>query len=429
MKYWALVRLTVCGRWLILWVAALAACSKPGDRADNSIDYWTCGMHPSVHAKDPGKCPICGMDLVPVMKPKQGVYDFANMDQSRRREFSIPIERQQRVGVTYAEVESRRIRFAIRGVGTLEVDQGHIFECVARVNGYIEGLQVTSPGERVSAGQPLLTIDSQDLRAPQQELINLLKAQAGGTAPPVSMQQLINLAERRLQLLGMAESDISELERSGQPTDRLVLRSPCDGVVSEASMKVGMGVNRGDKLISAFNPARLWVWANFYEDEIRLLHEGLPVTVVLAAFPDRKIEGKIGAINPSIDLVKRTARVRVDVPNPDGQLRPGMYANLVANIDAGEELAIPFDSALPTGSRMLVFVDKGSGKLEPRFVQVGRQFVDPEDPSQTRYYQLMAGLREGERVAVGGNFLIDAEAQIQGVFKDFGDTSTTAAER
>ena len=107
-------------------------------------------------------------------------------------------------------------------VGTLEVDQGQIFECVARVNGYIEGLQVTSPGERVTAGQPLMTIDSQDLRAPQQELINLLKAQAGGTAPPASMQQLINLARRRLQFLGMAESDISELERSGQPTDRLM---------------------------------------------------------------------------------------------------------------------------------------------------------------------------------------------------------------
>ena len=108
-----------------------------------------------------------------------------------------------------------------------------------------------------------------------------------------------------------------------------------------------------------------------------------------------------------------------------------MYANVVVNIDAGEELAIPFDSVLPTGSRMLVFIDKGSGKLEPRFIQVGRQFVDPTDPSQTRYYELTAGLREGERVAVGGNFLIDAEAQIQGVLKDFEETTTInlAAER
>ena len=389
-------------------------------------------MHPSVHAKAPGQCPICGMDLVPVMKSKQGLSDSANIDQSKRRELSIPIERQQRIGVTYTEVEPKRVRFDIGAVGTLEVDQGQIFECVARVEGYIEGLKVSSPGQRVSAGQPLMIIDSPDLRAPQQELINLLKAQTSGTAPPASMQQLINLARRRLQLLGMVESDISELERSGQSTDQLdqlVLRSPCDGVVGEAPMKVGMGVNRGDKLMSLFNLSRLWLWANFYEDKIRLLHEGLPVTVVLAAFPDRKIEGEIGAIDPSIDLVKRTARVRVDVPNPDGQLRPGMYANVVANIDAGEELAIPFDAVLPTGSRMLVFIDKGSGKLEPRFVQVGRQFVDPTDPSQARYYEVKAGLLEGERVAVGGNFLIDAEAQIQGVLKDFEETTTIRAER
>jgi Cu(I)/Ag(I) efflux system membrane fusion protein len=386
-------------------------------------------MHPSVHAKAPGKCPICGMDLVVVMEPKRGLSDSATNGQSRVREFSIPIELQQRIGVTYTEVESRRMRFDIRAVGTLEADQGQVFECAARVNGFIEGLQVTSPGERVTAGQPLMTVDSQDLRAPQQDFINLLAAQSGGTAPPASMESLINLARRRLQLLNVADSDISELERTRQPTDRLVLRSPCDGVVSEAPMKVGMGVKPGDKLMSILNLSRLWLWANFYENEVRLLHEGLPVTVVVPACPNLKFEGEIGAINPSIDPVKRTATARVDVPNQGRQLRPGMYANVIVSIDAGEELAIPFDSVLPTGSRMLVFVDKGSGKLEPRFIQVGRQFVDSADPGQMRYYQLTGGLRQGERIASGANFLIDAEAQIQGVLKDFEETTTRRAER
>src|SRR6202007_2579412 len=190
---------------------ALAGCSKPSASTDISVDYWTCGMHPSIHAKAPGKRPICGMDLVPVMKAKRGPSDLANMDQSQRHEFSIPIERQQRIGVTSTEVKPRQIRFDIRTGGTLEVDQGQIFECVARVDGYIEGLQVTSPGARVSAGQALMTIDSSDLRAPQQDFVNLLKAQAGGTAPPASMQQLISLARRRLELLNVAESEISEL--------------------------------------------------------------------------------------------------------------------------------------------------------------------------------------------------------------------------
>jgi membrane fusion protein, copper/silver efflux system len=429
MNYRQTHRLTVCGFLLMLWVAALAACSKPGDQANNSIDYWTCAMHPSINAKTPGKCPICGMDLVPVMKSKQGLSDSANIDQSKRREFSIPIERQQRIGVTYTDVEPKRIRSDMRAVGTLEADQGQIFECAARVDGYIEGLQVTSPGERVTVGQPLMTIYSADLRAPQQDYINLLKAQAAGTVPPASMNPLIDLARRRLQSLSVGDSEIAELERIGQPTDRLLLRSPGDGAVSEAPMKVGMGVKRGDKLMTIVNLSRLWLWANFYENDDGLLHEGLPVTVVVPAFAGLKFEGKIGAINPSIDAVKRTARVRIDVPNQDGQLRPGMYANVIVNIDAGEELAIPFDSVLPTGSRMLVFVDKGSGRLEPRFIQVGRQFVDSADPGQMRYYQLTAGLRQGERIISGANFLIDAEAQIQGVLKDFEETTTIRAER
>jgi membrane fusion protein, copper/silver efflux system len=428
MNYWQTYRLTVCGCLLMLWVAALAACSKPGDRTDNSVDYWTCGMHPSIHEKAPGKCPICGMDLVPV-KPERALSDLTNIGQSQGREFSIPVERQQRIGVVYAEVEPRRIRFDLRAVGTLEADQGQILECVARVDGYIEGLQVTSPGERVTGGQPLMTIYSPDLRAPQQELINLLKAQAGGSAPSASMDPLIDLARRRLQFLNVGDSEISELERTGQPTDRLLFRSPGDGVVSEAPMKVGMGVKRGDKLMTVVNLSRLWLWANFYENEVELLREGLSVTVILPAFPGRKFEGQIGAINPSIDPVKGTTIVRVDVPNQDRKLRPGMYANVIVNIDAGAELAIPFDSVLPTGSRMLVFVDKGSGRLEPRFIQVGRQFVDSADPNQGRYYQLTAGLRQGERIVSGANFLIDAEAQIQGVLRDFGETTTIRAER
>jgi membrane fusion protein, copper/silver efflux system len=309
-------------------------------------------------------------------------------------------------------------------VGTLEVDQAQIFECVTRVDGYIEELRVTSRGARVAVGQPLMTIYSPDLRAPEQELINLLKVQANGGAPAGSMDQLIDLARRRLELLNVGASEISELEGTMQPADRLVLRSPFDGVVSEAPMKVGMGVKAGDKLMSVLNLSRLWLWASFYENEIGLLREGQTVTVTVPAFPNRSFEGKIGVISPTIDSVKRTATVRIDIPNPDGQLRPGMYANVVAKIDVGEGLTIPFDAVLPTGSRMLVFVDKGSGKLQPRFVQVGRQFVELAGPNQGRYYQVTGSLREGERVVGSANFLIDAEAQLQGAIRNFGEEET-----
>jgi membrane fusion protein, copper/silver efflux system len=344
--------------------------------------------------------------------------------QSDAPEFIVPIQRQQQIGVTYADVRRRDIRVDIRSVGTLEADQGQVVECVARVDGYIEELQVTSLGERVTVGQPLMTIYSPDLRAPEQELISLLKAQANGSAPAGSMDQLIDLARRRLQVLNVGQNEIAELERTGQATDRLVLRSPFTGVVSEASAKVGMGIKSGDKLMTVLDLSRLWLWASFYENELGLLHEGQTVTVDLPAFPNRSFAGKISVISPMIDPLKRTATIRIDIPNTDGQLRPGMYANVSAEIDVGEGLTIPFDAVLPTGSRMLVFVDKGSGKLQPRFVQVGRQFADIASPNRERCYQVTGGLQEGERVVSSANFLIDAEAQLQGAMKDFEDKNS-----
>jgi membrane fusion protein, copper/silver efflux system len=402
-------------------------------------------MHPSVHAAGPGKCPICGMDLVPVVHPKRnGPESLSTVQQTEKqaapresskksevadggeksdqelsREFTVPVQRQQQIGVTYTEAQVRHMLLSVRSLGILEVDQSQALECVAHVDGYIETLQVTSPGERVVVGQPLMTIYSPDIRSPEQELINVLKVQTSGTTGPASMDFLVDAARRRLLLLGVDSREISELERTGQPTDRLVFRSGFDGVVSEAPPRVGTSVKRGDKLMGLINLSRLWLRASFYENDVGLLREGEAVKVTLPAFPDRLFEGKIGVINPTIDPTSHTGSARIDIPNPDSQLRPGMYANVLVEIDAGEALTTPFDSVLPTGSRMLVFVDRGAGALEPRFIQVGRQFVDAADRHQGRYYQVIAGLKAGDRVVSRANFLIDAEAQIQGAIKDF----------
>jgi Cu(I)/Ag(I) efflux system membrane fusion protein len=376
--------------------------------------YWTCAMHPSVHSQTPGKCPICGMDLISVLKDKGTA-----SSPSRSAEFVVPIERQQQIGVTYTEARKRRMHLEIRSVGTLELDPTRVSECAAGVDGYVAELRVNSPGERVTAGDPLLVIHSPDLQTPEQELINLLKVHESGSVPPASMDHLLDLARRRLQLLNVDQKDIAELELTRQPTDYLVVRAPIDGVVADAPMKIGTSVKRGEQLMRVINQSNLWLWANFYENEIGLLREGEPVTVALSALPGQKFEGKINAIAPIIDPLKRTGSVRIDLSNPQGLLRPGMFADVVAKIDLGENLAIPVDSVLPLGSRMLVFVDKGFGKLQPRFIEIARQFNDSDHPEMGRYYQVIGGLREGDRVVSSANFLIDAEAQIQGVLRDF----------
>jgi len=180
---------------------------------------------------------------------------------------------------------------------------------------------------------------------------------------------------------------------------------------------VGQNVQAGDKLLRVLDLSRLWLWADFYESEIGLLKEGQPVHVTLPAFPSQSFEGKISVISPSIDPTKRTVRVRIDLPNPAVQLRPGMYANVAAEIDCGEGLGIPVDAVLPTGSQMLVFLDRGAGRLEPRFIKVGREFTDPGDQPEERYYEVLAGLNEGDRIVSSANFLIDAESEIQGALR------------
>ena len=151
--------------------------------------------------------------------------------------------------------------------------------------------------------------------------------------------------------------------------------------------------------------------------------------ISLPAFPGKKFEGQIGAIDRRLDSMKRTTRVRVDLDNPQDELRPGMFANVELKIDGGEGLTVPIDAVLPTGSRSLVFVDKGAGKLEPRFIRVGRSFSQTDDNGEASYDEVLEGLSEGERVVSSANFLIDAESRIQGALKTWDVESETKEQK
>jgi Cu(I)/Ag(I) efflux system membrane fusion protein len=436
--------------FLILTVALLplmlSSCSKPAGQTakDADIDYYTCTMHPSVHSKDPGKCPICSMDLVPVKKntaqnkaggnqsatqpgaQSMGNGNMGNMQKdskdqvaSSSTEFTVPVERQQQIGVTYAAVTKRPIQLSIRSVGILESDTSKMFNYVARVDGYVQELKVSSPGEEVSQGQPLVTIYSPDLRSTEQELVNILNDRDRTGTSRASNDQLVEATKRRLKLWNVSNQEIDELERSRKPSDQLILRSPFDGVVNEVMSRPGMNVKLGDKIVSVLDLSNLWVWAEFYENEIGLLKRGQPIDVSLSAFPNQSFQGQIAVIQPVIDAAKRTARVRIDIPNQQARLRPGMYANVEVKINDGEGLTIPVQAALPTGQRMLVFLDRGQGRLLPRYVQVSRSFTAYDNQQPVSYYQVVDGLQEGDRIVTSANFLIDAESQVQGALKDW----------
>ena len=427
---------------VLVSLLGMASCSKgPTAKKDSNIDYWTCTMHPSVHSKDPGKCPICSMDLVPVMKkgggetkpsPAQteqtkgsemkgmagmpgmpGMKGGAETKAPQTSEFVVPVERQQQIGVRWAKAERKPLRHTIRSVGVIVPDRSRNWQFVSRVDGYVQKLNVTSPGQVVDKDAPLLSIYSPDLLTSEREFVELLRMrdEAKSKDARETPQRLIESAKRRLQLWNVTPEQIAELEKTRKASDTLTLLSPFRGVVQSVPVEQGKSVKMGDMLVEVADLGLVWVWAEFYENELSMLQTGQKIAVTAKSYPGQNFDGTVSLINPFIDEMKRTAKVRIDIPNADFKLRPGMYVNAELAMNMGEALTVPVSAIMPTGERNVVFVDKGEGKLEPRIVQLGTKYGD--------IYEVQSGLQGGERVVASANFLIDAESKVQGALKEF----------
>src|SRR5215813_10396858 len=430
------------------------SCTKRGASGKPSdVDYYTCTMHPSVHSMDPGKCPICSMDLVPVMK-KSGsetpapqlskrkikyykstmmsgetsakpAKDSMGMDMvpvyedeksgaaNQPSEFVVPVERQQQIGVRYAKAERKPLFHTIRAVGLIVPDKTRNWQFVSRVDGYIQKLDVTAPGELVQKNAPLLSIYSPDLLTSEREFVELLRMrdQAKSKDARDTPQRLIESARRRLQLWNVTEEQIAELEKTRKASDTLTLLSPFRGVVQSVPVEQGKSLKVGDMLVEVADLSVVWVWAELYENELPMLQVGQKIGVTTKSYPGEKFEDTISLINPFLEEAKRTAKVRIDIANPDFKLRPGMYVNSELSMDMGEGLTVPVSAIMPTGTRNVVFVDKGQGKLEPRIVELGSKYGDS--------YEVKSGLQVDERVVASANFLIDAESKVQGALSGF----------
>jgi Cu(I)/Ag(I) efflux system membrane fusion protein len=418
---------------LVLLLFGSASCTKrDGGGNARDVDYYTCTMHPSVHEKKPGKCPICSMDLVPVMKG--GVTPASSSEQPPKHdhaamlagkatgdtvkappshEFVVPIERQQQIGVTYATVQRKPLFHTIRAVGLIVPDKGRNWQFVSRVDGYIQKLHVTAPGELVDKNAPLLSIYSPDLLTSEREFVELLRMrdQAKSKDARETPQRLIESAKRRLQLWNVTDQQIADLEKTRKASDTLTLLSPFRGVVQSVPVEQGKNVRVGDMLVEVADLGVVWVWAEFYENELSMLQVGQKFEITTASYPGEKFQGTLGVINPFLDQAKRTAKVRIDITNPDFKLRPGMYVNAELQMNMGEALTVPVSAIMPTGTRNIVFVDKGEGKLEPRIVELGPKYGDS--------YEVKSGLQRDERVVSSANFLIDAESKVQGALTGF----------
>jgi Cu(I)/Ag(I) efflux system membrane fusion protein len=369
--------------------AASAAAARDG------IAHYTCSMHPAVRSAEPGDCPLCSMDLVPVVRRE-----------IESGEIVLDAGRRQRIGVTTARAERRALAVPVRAAGAVTYDQSRLTDVTLKVGGWIDELHADRLGQRVKEGEPLFTLYSPDLFEAQQAYLDAVEKLLNARKVRSSLiaDFLLETRRQRLRLSDLGPDQLERLDESGLPLELVPILSPASGHVIEKNVVAGAAVSPGMRLLRIAGLERVWVEAEVYESELPLLEVGVPATVTLRYLPGREFRGRIAFVYPWLDGATRTGRVRVELPNPDLALKPEMYAEVVFERDLGERLAVPEDAILYAGDRRFVFLDLGDGRLRPQAVTVGRQAGD--------WVEILDGVEEGDVVVTSGNFLIAAEARL-----------------
>ena len=322
----------------------------------------------------------------------------------------ISPERQQLIGVRIGTVEKRRLQKVIRTNGRVEFDEKRLTTISPKIGGWIEELYVDFTGAPVKKGAPLLTLYSPELVSTQEEYLAALRARQELSASPypevaASGNALVESARRRLRLWDISEEQIRELEQTGRVRKSLTLYSPYGGIVLEKMAFKGMRVEPGMALYKLADLSVVWLIADIYEYELPLIRLGQQASINLSYLPGEAFTGKAVFIYPSLDAQTRTARVRFEFANPRGTLKPEMYAGVEITIRLGDKITVPEGAIIDTGIRKVAIVDKGSGYFEPRDVKLGTKAGD--------YYEVLDGLKVGERVVTSANFLIDSESKLK----------------
>lgn len=327
-----------------------------------------------------------------------------------RGPISIDMRRQQLIGVHVVPVAREPLDVSIRAAGIVAYDETKQSDVNIKVEGWIRQLAVDATGQLVQKGQALFTLYSPDLLNAQREYLLALRARDQMSDSPVPevhrrAEALAAAARQRLTRADLSDDEIGSLEASKEASDSIVFRSPVSGVVIEKHAVAGMHVMPGDSLYKVVSLADVWVEADVYETDIASLRVGMPAAVALDAYPGETLSARIGYIYPYFDDKTRTNKVRFELANGSGRLKPGMYAHVDVKANVGQGIVVPTNAVLDSGTEQIVFVAQGDGVFEPRSVKVGRRLADKT--------QIVDGLTEGEQVATGAAFFLDSESQLR----------------
>ncbi len=315
------------------------------------------------------------------------------------------------LGITVVEAELVSMERTIRTTGNVAYDETRLTTVAPRFMGFVERLHVDFTGQAVRRGQPLLEIYSPDLVAAQEELLLALRMErqlreSGSTVVSERSALLVDAARRRLLLWDISSAQVRQIEASGQARRTLTMHAPSGGFVVEKMVQVGQAVEMGMPLYRLADLSRVWIEADVYEQDLRFVRLGEAAVVEIDAYPGESLRGRVSYIYPEVRMETRTARVRVELANPDGRIKPGMYATVsIQTPVAGRALLVPRDAVMHSGTHAMVFVEEGEGLYRAREVQVGTDVG-----GQT---QILSGLMPGERVVTRANFLLDSESRLR----------------
>ena len=343
------------------------------------------------------------------MKGMQGMESMKGMPAAPPGAIAIPAGTRQLIGVRSAPVGYASLQQEIRAVGIVDYDERRLTQVNLRVSGWIQEVFVDSVGRPVRKGEPLFTLYSPDLLATQDEYLLALKGQARVSSSPVpevkeGAASLVASARDRLKLWNLTDEQIAALERRVKAEPVLTVYAPSSGIVLKREALPGKYVEPNTTLYELADLSTVWIYADIYEYEIPSAKLNQPAAVTFEAYPGVPFRGKVIYIYPYLNEQARTVRVRLEFPNPELKLKPGMYGNVNIQVDTQKRLAVPKEAVLDTGLRQLVFLDRGQGMYLPTPVKLGRRGQD--------LVEVLEGVKEGDRVVTSANFLLDAESKL-----------------
>lgn len=363
---------------------APAAAPQPG----RQVLYWYDPMVPAQHFDKPGKSPFMDMQLVPRYAGEGPQQAGVQIDPARL----------QSLGVRYAAVERTRFADDLTAPGVLEFNQRDVAVVQARAAGFVQRVYARAPGDVVRAGAPMVDLLVPSWGGAQAEYLAVRRT--GDAA-------LEAAARQRLRLLGMPEGLIDAVARNGQTRTVVTITTPVGGAIQTLDVRQGMTVAMGQTLAQVSGLGTVWLTLAVPQSEAGQVRVGAPARVELAAFPGQMVSGRVSAVLPAAQAESRTLQVRVELPNRDGRLRPGMYGTGHLGGQAQPALVVPSEAVIRTGKRAVVMLAGDGGRFQPVEVQVGREAGERTE--------ILAGLNEGQRIVASGQFLIDSEASLAGL--------------